>query len=135
MLNANICVVLPSPVAYSETFLQAHVDRLSAAVNYLEISPLMSTMRFQKQISTNRTEQLKRQVRVCLHRYVLNPLKKTSLRKFFKRNNINVVLAEYGLTGIGVLDVCKDLNIPLVVHFHGYDAYSNEVLDRHEQRV
>ncbi len=83
--------------------------------------------------SSDKTEQLKRQVRVCLHRYILNPVKKNSLQKFFKRNGINVILAEYGLTGIGVLDVCKDLNIPLIVHFHGYDAYLTELLDRHER--
>jgi len=133
MPNVNICVVLPSPVAYSETFLQAHVDYLSAAVNYLEDFPVVIDEVFPKQISADRNEQLKRQARVCWHRYVLNPIKKNSLQKFFKRNGINVVLAEYGLTGIGVLDVCKDLNIPLIVHFHGYDAYLTELLDRHER--
>ena len=99
MANVNICVVLPSPVAYSETFLQAHIDRLSAAVNYLQDFPIDVDEVFPKQISADRTEQLKRQVRVCLHRYILNPVKKHSLRKFFKRNGINVVLAEYGLNG------------------------------------
>ena len=131
--KANICVVLPSPVAYSETFLQAHIERLSAAVNYLGDFPVVVDEVFPKQISADRTEQLKRQARVCWHRYGLNPIKKHSLRKFFKRNGINVVLAEYGLTGIGVLDVCKDLNIPLIVHFHGYDAYLTELLDRHKR--
>ena len=132
MANVNICVVLPSPVAYSETFLQTHIECLSAAVNYLEDFPVVIDEVFPKQISADRNEQLKRQARVCWHRYVLNPIKKNSLRKFFKRNGINVVLAEYGLTGIGVLDVCKDLNIPLIVHFHGYDAYLTELLDRHK---
>ena len=132
MPNVNICVVLPSPVAYSETFLQAHIDRLSAAVCYLGDFPVVVDEVFPKQISTDRTEQLKRQVRVCLHRYILNPVKKNSLRKFFKKNDIHVLLAEYGLTGIGVLKLCEELNIPLVVNFHGSDAYSTELLDRHK---
>src|SRR5262249_19096744 len=55
------------------------------------------------------------------------------LRNFFKAHNVRVVLAEYGSTGVGVLGMCKDLRIPLVVHFHGSDAYSTENLDRHRE--
>jgi colanic acid/amylovoran biosynthesis glycosyltransferase len=131
--KTNICVTLPSPIAYSETFLQAHVDRLSAALNYLQDLPIDLEEVFPKGSSSDRTDEFKRRVRVSWHRYILNPRKKISLRKFFKRNNINIVLAEYGLTGIGVFNLCKELNIPLIVHFHGYDAYANEVLGRHEQ--
>ena len=32
-------------------------------------------------------------------------------------------------TAIGVVEICQQLAIPLVVHFHGYDAYSQEVLE------
>jgi len=128
----NICVILPSPLGYSETFLQAHIDKLSAAVNYLQNFPVDIDDVFPKQTSSAGAEQLKQRLRVCWHRHGLNPIKKISLRKFFKRNNINLVLAEYGLTGIGALNVCKELNIPLVVHFHGYDAYVTELLDRHK---
>jgi colanic acid/amylovoran biosynthesis glycosyltransferase len=131
--NPNICVTLPCPPGYSETFLRAHVDNLSAAVNYLQDFPIDIEDALPKQTCFSRADELKRKVRVCWHRYALNPVKKHSLRTFFKRNNINIVLAEYGLTGIRVFSVCKELNIPLVVHFHGYDAYLTELLNRHRQ--
>jgi len=41
-----------------------------------------------------------------------------------------VVLAEYGDTGVAVLPACRELRLPLVVHFHGADAYLHEFLDR-----
>jgi len=63
----------------------------------------------------------------------LNPAKKIYLRNFFKKNNIDVVLAEYGVTGSAALGICQELEIPLVVHFHGFDAYSRPVLDRYQQ--
>jgi colanic acid/amylovoran biosynthesis glycosyltransferase len=131
--RTNICLVLPSPVGYSESFLQAHVDRLAVAVNYLGDFPIDVDEVFPKQICFDRTELVKRRVRVCWHRYFLNPVKKNALRRYFERHNINVVLAEYGLTGVGVFKLCKELNVPLVVHFHGYDAYASEVLARNEQ--
>jgi glycosyltransferase involved in cell wall biosynthesis len=40
-------------------------------------------------------------------------------------------LAEFGVTGVGVLQTCRELNLPLVVHFHGYDAYLRRLLDRY----
>ncbi len=132
-LEAKICITLPYPPTYSETFLQAHIDRLSSAVNYLQDFPIDIDDVFPKHISADRTEQLKQSARIYWHRYYLNPVKRKLLRKFFKRTNINVLLAEYGLTGVGVLSLCKELNIPLIVHFHGYDAYSIELLDRHQR--
>ena len=129
----NICVVLPSPIGYSETFLQAHVDKLGAAVSYLENFPIDVNAEFSMPGPLDQTEQLKRRMRIAWHRYVMNPKKNIHVRKFFKSNNIGVVLAEYGLTGAGVLDGCKDLKIPLVVHFHGYDAYSKVVLERYKE--
>ena len=132
-LKAKICITLPYPPVYSETFLQANIDRLSSAVNYLQDFPIDIDDVFPKHISADRTEQLKQSARIYWHRYYLNPVKRKLMRKFFKRNNINVLLAEYGLTGVGVLSLCKELNIPLIVHFHGYDAYSIELLDRHQR--
>jgi glycosyltransferase involved in cell wall biosynthesis len=43
-------------------------------------------------------------------------------------NQIEIVLAEYGPSGVEMMSICNQLNIPLVVHFHGYDAYRNDVL-------
>jgi glycosyltransferase involved in cell wall biosynthesis len=50
------------------------------------------------------------------------------LQRFLKRHNVDVVLAEYGLAGVQIMDVCHKANIPLVVHFHGYDAYNEAVV-------
>jgi glycosyltransferase involved in cell wall biosynthesis len=130
----NICIVLRSPLGYSETFVQAHVDRLSATVNYLERFPVDTQIEYPIQLDYSKTENLRLRFKACLHGYFLNPAKKIYLRNFFKRNNINVVLAEYGVTGSAALGICQKLEIPLVVHFHGYDAYSRPILDRYQQK-
>jgi glycosyltransferase involved in cell wall biosynthesis len=39
------------------------------------------------------------------------------------------VLAEYGPVGASVREACRCEKVPLVVHFHGYDASKQEVLD------
>ncbi len=40
-----------------------------------------------------------------------------------EEEEISCVLAEYGPTGVKVLNACKLSKTPLIVHFHGYDAY------------
>jgi glycosyltransferase involved in cell wall biosynthesis len=37
-------------------------------------------------------------------------------------------MAEYGITAVNVLPACRALDLPLVVHFHGIDAYHRLVL-------
>ena len=44
-----------------------------------------------------------------------------------------VVLAEYGRTGTQLMKACELADVPLVVHFHGVDAYSRETLSQTHQ--
>lgn len=59
-----------------------------------------------------------------------DPLK---LRCFLSEQRVAAVLAEYGLTGVAVMEGCQAAGIPLVVHFHGYDAYKQTILERRGQ--
>jgi glycosyltransferase involved in cell wall biosynthesis len=113
--------------------LQAHVERLSATVNYLERFPVDTGNEYPIRVDCDKTEKLRQRFKASLHGYVLNPAKKVYLRNFFRKNNIGVVLAEYGVTGAAALGICRELAIPLVVHFHGYDAYSRSVLDKYQE--
>lgn len=46
----------------------------------------------------------------------------------FRKVQPDVVLAEYGPMGVKVMDACRISKVPLVVHFHGYDASKTRVL-------
>ncbi len=39
-------------------------------------------------------------------------------------------MAEYGPSAVSVIDACKGASVPLVAHFHGWDAYSKYELDQ-----
>lgn len=53
------------------------------------------------------------------------------LKRRLKRQRINVVLANYGPAGVALLPVTRALEIPLIVHFHGFDAHRTQVLSEH----
>ncbi|WP_158265409.1 glycosyltransferase [Blastopirellula marina] len=48
--------------------------------------------------------------------------------KFIKTWKPDAILAEYGTSGVAVMGACKRYDVPLVVHFHGYDASRKNVL-------
>jgi glycosyltransferase involved in cell wall biosynthesis len=129
--HKKVCIVLPYPPSYSETFLRCHVEKLSAVVNYLERFPVTVNGAYGSQLSYDDYGKLVQTLKSTAHRYVLNPAKNVYLSNFFRAHHINVVLAEFGESGVGALGICKRLQIPLVVHFHGSDAYSTAIIERH----
>ena len=50
------------------------------------------------------------------------------LEKYFRKNKIDYVLANYGPMGVRVMEACRAAGIPLVVHFHGFDAHHHATL-------
>ena len=58
---------------------------------------------------------------------------KKSILNYLNRNEIDVVLAEFGPVGVSMSEICREAGIPLVVHFHGYDAYHSQVLQENRE--
>lgn len=135
--NLNICVIAPDNNAYSETFIRAHVEKLPGTVHFLYGGALPI---FQKNgtplvPSASLGRWFIRLVLGKLFKFDFSQetLLKKAIKKYFKENNIDVVLAEYGPTGVAVESICQDLNIPLAVHFHGYDAFEFETTKKYKE--
>lgn len=52
--------------------------------------------------------------------------------KYLESFGADLILAQYGTTGMYMLDYAKDLNVKLVVHFHGFDSGIKKVLLRND---
>ena len=50
--------------------------------------------------------------------------------RLLRRDRPDAVMAEYGEMGVYIVDACCRAGIPLVVHFHGYDASLHRELAR-----
>jgi len=128
----RICIVSPNYKAYSETFIQNHIDRLPGkkTVIYslgndaydhngntlLKMDRVSRFIRFLERVIT-KTDIVKQEV--------------AALLKLIRKQKIKYVLAEYGTTGAIFAKACKENQISLVVHFHGYDAYEKNLLLKH----
>lgn len=99
---------------YSETFIQAHIRLLRNVIVY-------SDGYFPSSVSLDRGE--------TWGTLNVSNDRETALILSWKDNNITTVLAEYGQAGVEVMNACEKANLPLVVHFHGFDAYRNDALE------
>jgi colanic acid/amylovoran biosynthesis glycosyltransferase len=48
--------------------------------------------------------------------------------RYLRRERVDVVLAEFGPVAVEYMDACQAADVPLVAHFHGYDAYKRATL-------
>ncbi|HYD90337.1 MAG TPA: glycosyltransferase, partial [Flavobacterium sp.] len=109
----SIALVSTNYFKFSETFIQNHKNLLPANVHYLHGGYLPACFNENQHFIENPGNQ--------------QALKKAII-KYLVQNNIKAVLAEYGPSGVEMMDICDETGIPLIVHFHGYDVYRHDVL-------
>lgn len=121
--------------AYSpltETFLFAHAERLPATVTIVHDFPPKIGERLLSPQS--RLDRLARKARRVLGRGQNKRQQTTAAYlQALRESRAAAVLAEYGISGVAALDACRATNVPLIVHFHGYDAYKKDTLAKHAQ--
>jgi colanic acid/amylovoran biosynthesis glycosyltransferase len=127
-----VCVISPNKNIYSETFIRAHIERLPATVkvlyggwfpNYREDDEPL--------VSPDLTSRIIRAAGQGLFRLPSKYFHIRALRTFLRVNKIEAVLAEYGPTGVAVMNSSLEAGVPFVVHFHGLDAYDQHILDKY----
>lgn len=128
----NLAILSPYENAYSETFIHAHKElpfNIFFFCNGKDNVP--------RQLSgTKKLVRISHKIYFKL-KSVLNS-KSTpaeyALRYLLKKNKIDGVLAEYGVTAAASLKVIQSLRLPLIVHFHGYDASKKDVLLKFKEK-
>ncbi len=124
-----LCLVCPYLPVVSETFISGHIERLPAKVVLVHSWPP----------SIGNSHVLSWSTRIAYKvRRKLSPAGVASettaaYLAAFRRSAADAVLAEYGPTGVDVMEACRKSAVPLIVHFHGYDASVHKVLARHAE--
>jgi len=117
-----------SPV-YSETFIKAHIEKLPAQISFFYGNDFPRYKANNIPITSYLfSSQLPRQWLETTIK--IQKLRQLAFQTALKQNKTQAVLAEYGKMGVTVQPICQRLNIPLIVHFHGYDAYDDKVLKK-----
>jgi colanic acid/amylovoran biosynthesis glycosyltransferase len=129
----NLAILSPSQNAYSETFIQAHKRISDVVVYYYYGGSIPTILEGHGPIASKQlADRIFRKISHSILKSDLDQNEKALLNSFVK-NKIDCVLAEYGTTAASVLNVCKSLKLPLIAHFHGYDASKYTVLRDNQQ--
>jgi colanic acid/amylovoran biosynthesis glycosyltransferase len=129
--KSDVCVAVVTPYepSPSETFIRAHVERLPAQTIMVHGWPPMIGQR----TILSLPQRIAYKIRRSLLRDGLERETTAAYVKAFRRHRVSAVLAEYGTTGVEVMPACRKLGIPLITHFHGYDASVHHVLEEHAE--
>ncbi len=132
-----ICIIQPNDQANTQTFIRAHIERLPTTIKVLHGRPFPSYTNENQWLIHPLFELVRRSVSLLPDFWakIIIKIGNTSLERFLKINKVDLVLAEFGTTGVEVMEVCRKTNIPLVVHFHGKDAYGHDILKLYENQM
>lgn len=135
-MSIPIVITSINQKAVSETFIQAHRKYLNGNIHYV-YNGHIPTMVNGKSLAglVGYYFKLQKILPQFFYQKFINPtFNKNVFAAYLKKNKIRLVLAEYGTAGAEVAPICKSLNIPLIVHFHGYDASIYSEIKKYERR-
>ena len=109
-----------STLGASETFIRTHIERLPFHTFFVhQLPPKLVDMETYNPGEGSAVDALEDHTK--------------SYSEILQLTGAEVVLAEYGPSGVAVLKACKQLGVPLLVHFHGFDASMHNVLKHYEK--
>lgn len=126
--NRRIAFFTPSASKYSETFIQAHIDGIHGDKDVFhqgEIARMMNgeTIPYPSAWS------------VMFHRlFRRKKIGKEQLALYskLKSGDYGLAFIEYGTTAARIYRILRELEIPIVVHFHGFDISTRSILAKNE---
>jgi colanic acid/amylovoran biosynthesis glycosyltransferase len=123
----KIAMISPSKNVYSETFIQEQKSGLKGRIYYYYGGEVPQYLEgFGKLNNSYIAWNVKLKRKFGLKTFSTS---ETAFIHSLKKNKIEIVLAQYGTTAYRVVEICRYLKIPLITHFHGYDASVKNVID------
>ncbi len=128
----KIAITQPNGGTTSETFIRNDIKYLAVYAEVHNLSggwlPLMAN---EKPLLLPLLAKLEKAIARLIGKEFIYGINARKLSEYLQTQKIEVVVAKYGPGGVAMLPICKALNIPLLVHFHGLDLTGNKVLARY----
>ncbi len=128
---SRILIVKNSKSPISETFVNAQIENLVGDI-YIVYGMYRKNSRPQFQNGKNPDNLLSRYFfrikNIIKFKKKYEYYSQSLLAKYLIINKIDIVIAQFGVNGVAVKDVCDTLKIPLVVFFRGYDVGKKNII-------
>jgi glycosyltransferase involved in cell wall biosynthesis len=124
----NLCIIKPNKSAFSETFIQAHIDGLAGNKKVLYGGAFPLYDHEGKTLIRSKLGLLSYLIQKRIFKRKNIKVRTRALYQYLKGYKIDAVFAEYGMVGASVTEACKMAAVPLVIHFHGADVYHRDTV-------
>ncbi|HEY0245739.1 MAG TPA: glycosyltransferase, partial [Mucilaginibacter sp.] len=128
MESFNLCIIKPNKDAFSETFIQEHINRLPGNKKVLYGGSFPVYDNDGKFLIRSKLGLLSYLIQKRLLKKKDIKVRTNALVNYLREQNIDVVLAEYGTVGSMVTEACKLAHVPLVIHYHGADVHHQKTV-------
>ncbi|MFM7726231.1 MAG: glycosyltransferase [Flavobacteriales bacterium] len=125
----KIALISARDNAPSETFIRAHIELLQGEILYYHTGRIPRYLGKQKLPEGN---SLFRQITAAIKRAVgISPpsAREKAFEQSLRKTKPDILFAEFGVVGADCTPTARKLNIPLAVHFFGFDASEYKVLE------
>ncbi len=130
MPQIRVAIATPSRNMWSETFIAAHLERLKEVVLVLSEGSLPYAANGVALLTPGGISgRLRNLVDLRLLKKDNAQVVRERITEELKRLRVDVLLAEYGPTGEELIESAQAAGVPLVAHFHGYDAHRHDALE------
>ena len=119
----NICIIKPNKAAFSETFVQEHIDGIKGNKKVLYGGAFPIYDNEDDYLIKSKIGLLSYLIQKKIFRKKDIRIRNNALVNYLQKEKTDVVFAEYGMVGAMVTKACKMANVPLVIHFHGADVH------------
>lgn len=129
----NLVLISPNKNAYSETFIGFHRTHIDAKVHFLWKEALPEMSEEGPFVHYNLFTKGIRKLQKIFFPGMLN-FHERRIARYLRRHRIELILAEFGFTGLSMVKLSRKTGIPLMTYFHGVDAYSKDILSVYDYR-
>jgi len=127
----NIALISSGKNTTSETFIQQHKVLLEGnVIHYYNGNP-PAYNNIEGEIINYRG------IRYLLYRlfgFKFYEILKIELKRSFKRNKIDILYIEYGIQAVALLGILKEIELPFIVNYHGYDISKYDVIEKYSEK-
>lgn len=125
----NLAIFSPSNNALTETFIQAHRNIPGMDIRFYYGGVEKAKLEGKGPLlDLSIGKRIKKKLVNKLAKHNLSPAEEAFAESLI-HEGVQCVLAEYGTAGARILPVVKAVGIPLIVHFHGYDAVRYDIVE------
>src|SRR5476651_2205432 len=121
MEDFNLCIIKPNKDAFSETFIQEHINRLPGNKKVLYGGSFPVYDDEGNYLIKSKLGLLSYLIQKRIFRKKNIKVRTNALVNYLIKQKTDVVFAEYGTVGAMVTDACSLADVPLVIHYHGAD--------------